>query len=181
MDEAMAVASLDADAEVMPEVLPQDLDTSMQNGTYNMMQQADPEEYDANIGYGNQAWSSTQLGASTGATPQALGQPFPSMYQPVNGNAVQDITSTMPMDAQALASNSPFENGEMDWANFDQLVRQYGMDVDQDAGGGQPANWSGPNWVYTGNNVNGISTGMNGKGMNMRMGMGMGMGSSDWF
>lgn len=58
---------------------------------------------------------------------------------------------------------SPFNNGEIDWANWDQLVRQFGMDVDTPLSG-QPADWAGPNW----NNAGGMP-------------MGMGMGQGDWF
>ena len=55
--------------------------------------------------------------------------------------------------------------GDLNWENWDQLVKQFGMDVDQvPAGAGVAADWAGSNW----NNIT-----------NSRMNMGM--GSSDWF
>lgn len=69
--------------------------------------------------------------------------------------------------------------GGVNWANWDQLVRQYGMDLDSGigdgpggqvgglAGAGNGMNWNGPNWE------------MGTNGANLRMGMGMGGG--DWF
>jgi len=62
-------------------------------------------------------------------------------------------TSHMPMsfDQQGTPTGqSAFENGELDWANWDQLVRQFGMDIDQTPGSGQAANWGGPNWSAMG-------------------------------
>ncbi|KAF2224698.1 fungal-specific transcription factor domain-containing protein [Elsinoe ampelina] len=56
-------------------------------------------------------------------------------------------------------------NGDLDWANFDSMVRQYGMDVDPAAGtGGQAPGWTGSTWSNFGN-----------------ANSGMGMGTSDWF
>ncbi|TKX19193.1 fungal specific transcription factor domain-containing protein 69 [Elsinoe australis] len=56
-------------------------------------------------------------------------------------------------------------NGDLDWANFDNMVRQFGMDIDTTPGnGGQAAAWAGSNWGTFGTNTNG-----------------MGMGTSDWF
>ena len=57
----------------------------------------------------------------------------------------------------------------MNWEDWDQLVKQFGMDIDSAPGGGAPTDWAGGgNWDAMMNN-----------GMNMRMGMGMSGG--DWF
>ena len=57
-------------------------------------------------------------------------------------------------------------SGEMNWQNWDQLVKQFGMDVDQGPGAGAATDWAGGNWDMI-------------NGTNLRMGMGMGGG--DWF
>lgn len=58
-------------------------------------------------------------------------------------------------------------SGDLNWENWDQLVRQFGMDVDPAPGSGVAADWAGGNWDIMTN------------GQNLRMGMGMGGG--DWF
>lgn len=58
-------------------------------------------------------------------------------------------------------------SGDLNWANWDQLVKQFGMDVDQAPGGGAAADWAGSNWEMMANTAN--------------MRMGMGMGGGDWF
>ncbi|KAK5134016.1 hypothetical protein LTR08_007021 [Meristemomyces frigidus] len=70
-----------------------------------------------------------------------------------------------------LDPNAMDTTGELNWENWDQLVRQFGMDVDQTfdirPGSGNPDVWAGSNWD------------MGSSGQNMRMGTGMGGG--DWF
>ena len=58
-------------------------------------------------------------------------------------------------------------SGDLNWENWDQLVKQFGMDVDGAPGGGVATDWAGGNWDMLNN------------GANLRMGMGMGGG--DWF
>ena len=58
-------------------------------------------------------------------------------------------------------------SGDLNWESWDQLVKRFGMDVDQAPGAGAAADWSGSNWDAVAN------------GQNLRMGMGMGGG--DWF
>jgi hypothetical protein len=58
-------------------------------------------------------------------------------------------------------------SGDLNWENWDQLVKQFGMDVDGPPGAGVAADWAGGNWDMMTN------------GGNLRMGMGMGGG--DWF
>ncbi|KAF4552830.1 Fungal specific transcription factor domain-containing protein 15 [Elsinoe fawcettii] len=76
--------------------------------------------------------------------------------------------SPMPMNdvGQMGDVNMTFDaNGELDWANFDSMVRQYGMDVDSTGtASGQAVPWTGPTWSNFGN-----------------ANSGMGMGTSDWF
>lgn len=91
-------------------------------------------------------------------------------------NAPPTRNDTMRMNT--FDSNSKWDHGEMDmsamdtagdlnWENWDQLVKQFGMDVDQGPGGGAAADWAGGNWEMMTNNVN--------------MRMGMGMSGGDWF
>ena len=55
-------------------------------------------------------------------------------------------------------------SGDLNWENWDQLVKQFGMEVDQVPGTGVPTDWAGGNWDMLTN------------GANLRMGMGMGGG-----
>jgi hypothetical protein len=55
-------------------------------------------------------------------------------------------------------------SGDLNWENWDQLVKQFGMEVDQVPGTGVAADWAGGNWDMMTN------------GPNLRMGMGMGGG-----
>ena len=64
-------------------------------------------------------------------------------------------------------------SGDLNWENWDQLVRQFGMDVDQTFDirpGMSTADGLGPNW----------DMGPLPNGQNLRMGTGMGMGGGDW-
>ena len=61
-------------------------------------------------------------------------------------------------------------SGDLNWQSWDQLVKQYGMDVDGGSASGGQIGWaSGSSWDVTPG------------GANMRMSMGMGMGGGDWF
>ena len=100
---------------------------------------------------------------STASVNQNMSQ---SHNLPIKNNiahpARMDSTSTDTFDNSIMDTS-----GDLNWENWDQLVRQFGMDVDSAPGDGMAANWAGPNWDS--------ST----LGPNMRMGMGMGGG--DWF
>ena len=59
-------------------------------------------------------------------------------------------------------------SGDIDWESWDQLVKQFGMDIDPAPGAGAAADWAGGgNWNMMMNNAN--------------MRMGNTMGTSDWF
>ncbi|KAF2211648.1 hypothetical protein CERZMDRAFT_112381 [Cercospora zeae-maydis SCOH1-5] len=62
-------------------------------------------------------------------------------------------------------------SGNMDWENWDQLIRQVGMDVDSGVSGIEESviNWNGINWDAT----NGTS--------NVHMNAGFGMSGGEWF
>lgn len=95
---------------------------------------------------------------------------FPGLAMPTSTTSPVTLENgTTSWDASNPAGLSPFENnGNLDWATWDQLVRQFGMDVDQNAEGGQAANWAGPDWMRMSNLGS------------SQMGMGMGMGGN-WF
>lgn len=99
----------------------------------------------------------------------ANGVPAPgfSHYRATTGNTDNAVPVTMNVDMDMDLSN---DLGDLDWQNWDQLVRQFGMDIDSTASGtGMADDWGGPNWNYMGNG------GPNGGG-GTRMGMG-----GDWF
>lgn len=101
--------------------------------------------------------------------------PQRSFTTPTNTPAFPPNTghpADLPMDLDLDLSN---DLGDLDWQNWDQLVRQFGMDVDPTApGAGVPADWSGANWNLIGDGAAGVGMGMGGGGG--RMGMG-----GDWF
>lgn len=71
-------------------------------------------------------------------------------------------------------------SGDLNWQNWDQLVKQFGSGMEVDSGqhgSGVATDWAGGNWDGM---MNGAGGGMNGN-MRMGMGMNMGMGSGDWF
>lgn len=91
----------------------------------------------------------------------------PASAAQLNGLARMDsIDSTFDLDPNVMDTS-----GELNWENWDQLVRQFGMDVDQTfdirAGAGNADGWAAPTWDVAP------------AGQNLRMGMGMGGG--DWF
>lgn len=97
-----------------------------------------------------------------------LAQTTAGATAPVRMNSLD--SNNFDLEAAGLMDTS----GDLNWESWDQLVRQYGMELDQNPDGGVPANWAGPmTW----------NLGANGAGPNMRMGpgMGMGSGSGDWF
>ena len=106
------------------------------------------------------------------------------VYCPPNNNSNDNNTAGdvdtvglpiyMNVDMDLDPSN---ELGDLDWQNWDQLVRQFGMDVDPTAPGtGMPADWAGVNWNYLGDG-GGVGGGFGGgAGGGGRMGMG-----GDWF
>ena len=82
-----------------------------------------------------------------------------------SSNLDPNMPLSMNVDMDLDPSN---ELGDLDWQGWDQLVRQFGMDVDPTApGAGVPADWAGSNWNYLGDGSGG------GGG---RIGMG-----GDWF
>lgn len=90
-----------------------------------------------------------------------------SSIAPTNNLPRMDsIDSTFDLDPSIMDTS-----GDLNWENWDQLVRQFGMDVDQTfdirPASGTAQAWTAPNW----------ETGPSGQ--NLRMGMGMGGG--DWF
>ncbi|KXT05690.1 hypothetical protein AC578_5631 [Pseudocercospora eumusae] len=119
--------------------------------------------------------------------PSFLGQPsnldFSSMpLDATNGQIAQptgsgDI-SDVPLRMDSMDSLDPSldnimdTSGDLNWENWDQLVRQFGMDFDSGTNGAA-MNWNAPNWENSNGNYGGSS------GANLRMGMGMGGG--DWF
>ncbi|KAK5122667.1 hypothetical protein LTR85_003930 [Meristemomyces frigidus] len=94
----------------------------------------------------------------------------PASSAPPNGlpPRMDSIDSTFDLDPNVMDTS-----GELNWENWDQLVRQFGMDVDRTfdirAGTGAVDGWTGqaPSWDVAP------------AGQNLMMGMGMGGG--DWF
>jgi len=68
-------------------------------------------------------------------------------------------------------------SGDLDWENWDQLVRQFGMDVDSGEG------VEGSNWEFMGDGGGGIGGGggVQVLGQQQSHRMGPGMGGGDWF
>ncbi|WPG98895.1 Bikaverin cluster transcription factor bik5 [Acrodontium crateriforme] len=96
------------------------------------------------------------------------GSPATDLNQPKLASAVLDQPNDLLMDGiESNSSDLPIldPSGDLDWENWDQLVRQFGTNIDG-AGDGTAA-WNSPNWE------------MGTSGPNLRMGMGMGGG--DWF
>lgn len=84
---------------------------------------------------------------------------------PASSGSSPDAARVNSLDSGKLDSSMD-TTGDLNWESWDQLVRQFGMDVDggpaqESAGGG----WAGPDWDGLGN----------------QQGMRMGMGGGDWF
>lgn len=110
--------------------------------------------------------SFTTANTSTGFTPRptAASRPF-DFYAPATADPTLPLSMNVDMDLDPAN-----DLGELDWQGWDQLVRQFGMDVDPGVpGAGAPADWAGGNWGLVGEG----GTGGAGGG---RMGMG-----GDWF
>lgn len=159
----------------------------------DILQQSLPQETDPNL-LGNQQTSSlngmqfSSMPSTTQpmAAPQAqlnhapgFGQNFLNQTGAINFNEFPNDNNT-PENNAGMRMNSldSLDNdlgnimdtsGDLNWESWDQLVRQFGMDIDSNGGvgNGSTTNWNGPNWE------------MGTSGQNLRMGMGMGGG--DWF
>ncbi|KAK4628633.1 Bikaverin cluster transcription factor bik5 [Fulvia fulva] len=95
-----------------------------------------------------------------------------------NGNNVMAVNAPDPNQNNHMRANSldtleddlniMDTSGDLNWENWDQLVRQFGMDIESNpAPTGNAMTWNAPNFE------------MGTNGQNLRMGMGMGGG--DWF
>ncbi|CAK3762626.1 transcriptional regulatory [Lecanosticta acicola] len=151
--------------------------------------QPQPQEIDRNFIAEQQSQPMNGMQSSSAqsvATPQAL-NPAPGFGQnfltqsgnihfndfPSHGSGMQPSTNGMRMNSMDSLDNDLGSvmdtSGDLNWENWDQLVRQFGMDVDSGVGmsTGPTTNWNGAN----------LEVGTSGQ--NLRMGMGMGGG--DWF
>ena len=89
---------------------------------------------------------------------------------PMRSWSVDSNMGNTGFDASDLDTSIMDTSGDLNWENWDQLVKQFGMggmDVDSAPGAGLATDWAGGNWEMLTN------------GANLRMGMGMGGG--DWF
>ncbi|KAK5165795.1 uncharacterized protein LTR77_008718 [Saxophila tyrrhenica] len=114
---------------------------------------------------------------------QAMQQPNPQYTAPTSFPNLP--TNTMPLDfsttnngtfypprANSLDSNGELDmsimdtSGDINWENWDQLVKQFGMDVDSVPGAGVATDWAGGGWDVLANGVNGVNgtSGVGGSG-----------------
>ncbi|PNS15641.1 hypothetical protein CAC42_4093 [Sphaceloma murrayae] len=119
-----------------------------------------------------QSQTSTLPHASTWPASNPIGPPAVQAFGMDNPNNFGLPPAPQSSDVPPLDDvNMTFDaNGELDWANFDTMVRQFGMDVDTQSGQGQGGTWGSTAGM-------GMGMGLGNSGMG---GMGM-MGSSDWF
>lgn len=118
-----------------------------------------------------------RTGQECGQQPHYLGGTtdvdFPNLQMDLSNNLqAEDMLQTSPFDINENDLSIMDTSGDLNWENWDQLVRQFGQDADSAArnASGNTAGqyWAGPQWGTTGE-------------ANSRMGTDPGMGGGDWF
>ncbi|GAB7350167.1 hypothetical protein MBLNU459_g0832t1 [Dothideomycetes sp. NU459] len=83
----------------------------------------------------------------------------------LNSQPVNDMPPNTSNVASTGFSSTEDGSGDVDWTDWDQLMRQFGMDIDQAGVTGQASNLSGQTWGTMGSGL----------------APGFGMGTGDWF
>ena len=113
----------------------------------------------SNIDFSDLDELSTNAFTSTGPTNNNV----PPAGNANDPNRMNSFDSNGGLETGDLDMSVMDTSGDLDWENWDQLVRQFGVDVDSVPGAGVAADWAGGNWDILTN------------GANLRMGGG------DWF
>ncbi|KAK4504211.1 hypothetical protein PRZ48_005127 [Zasmidium cellare] len=166
-DDPMETAGLSSDIlhEPPAQTNGQSFGSSMNNMSFSMpgnIAAPRPQPLQPPPGFGQNFLSGTDI--NFGDTPDLLNHQNPNMGndQSMRINSIDSLDNDV--------NNIMDTSGDLNWESWDQLVRQFGMDVDSGAVPmGSTTNWDGQNFEM-GNNTS---------AQNLRMGMGMGM--NDWF
>ncbi|KAF2151828.1 hypothetical protein K461DRAFT_279343 [Myriangium duriaei CBS 260.36] len=112
-------------------------------------------------GFGNVGmpdWSNSMAAGGTMDSTMSFGADNPNNFTMShilaannNNNNVMNNNNMAQLEDMSMTFDA---NGDLDWANWDNMVRQFGMDIDQtpgDAVASQPVPWNVPGWNGVGN------------------------------